>query len=144
MKVLVQNKTTSSFGIPLFYTSMANLILALVLPAFGGDQRILFPSTQVQKYNVEQWIGLFVPAILGIAQYSARFMAIKLISPTLVSFIRTSEIILAYIASNFYGNTSKYNVSDWILLCYDRLHWNHPRGLVSPKIASKNSKSILI
>ena len=111
MKVLVQNKTTSSFGIPLFYTSMANFILTLVLPAFGGDQRILFPSAQVQKYNVEQWIGLFVQAILGIAQYSARFMAIKLISPTLVSFIRTSEIILAYIVQVTFMGTQAYITS---------------------------------
>ena len=97
MKVLVQNKSTSSFSIPLFYSSIANLIAAIILPAFGGDQRILFPSIGVEKYDKWQWIALFIQAILGIAQYSARFMAIKLISPTMVSFIRTSEIVLAYI-----------------------------------------------
>ena len=111
MKVLVQNKTTSSLGIPLFYTGMANLILALVLPAFGGDQRILFPSTQVQKYDVEQWIGLFVQAILGVANYSSLFMATKLISPTLVSFIRTSEIMLAYIIQVTFMGTQPYITS---------------------------------
>merc|ERR1712018_526636 len=35
MKVLVQNKSTSSFAIPLFYVSIATLLAASVLPAFG-------------------------------------------------------------------------------------------------------------
>ena len=30
MKMLVQNKSTSSFGVPLFYNSFANLMVALV------------------------------------------------------------------------------------------------------------------
>lgn len=111
MKVLVQNKSTSSFSIPLFYSSIASLIAAAILPAFGGDQRILFPSTEVEKYDQWQWISLFVQAILGIAQYSARFMAIKLISPTMVSFIRTSEIVMAYIVQLTFFNTEPYLTS---------------------------------
>ena len=96
MKMLVQNKSTSSFGVPLFYNSFANLTVALILPAFRGNQRILFPSLAVENYDVWQWVGLIAVAIIGVTQYSTRFMAIKLISPTLVSFIRTSEIVLAY------------------------------------------------
>ena len=42
MKVLVQNRSTSSFAIPLFYVSIAILIAASVIPALGGDQKILF------------------------------------------------------------------------------------------------------
>ena len=96
MKMLVQNKSTSSFGVPLFYNSFANLMVALVLPVFRGNQRILFPSLDVENYDVWQWVGLASVAIIGVTQYSTRFMAIKLISPTLVGFIRTSEIVLAY------------------------------------------------
>ena len=97
MKVLVQNTSTSSFAIPLLYVSIAILIAALVLPAFGGDQRILFPSKMVEKYDYWQWIFLFAATILGIAQHIARFAAMRLISPTLTSFIRTSEIVVSYI-----------------------------------------------
>ena len=97
MKILVQNKSTSSFGVPLFYNSFSNLIVSVVLPVFGGNQRILFPSSDVENYDVGQWVGLFAVAIIGVVQYSTRFMAIKLISPTLVSFIRTSEIVLSYV-----------------------------------------------
>ena len=96
MKMLVQNTSTSSFGVPLFYNSFANLMVALVLPVFRGNQRILFPSLDVENYDVWQWVGLTSVAIIGVTQYSTRFMAIKLISPTLVGFIRTSEIVLAY------------------------------------------------
>ena len=97
MKVLVQNKSTSSFALPLFYESIATLIAASVLPAFGGDQRILFPSKMVENYDNWQWIFLFVATIIGTAQQIALFKAIRLISPTLNSFIRTFEIVVSYI-----------------------------------------------
>ena len=105
MKVLVQNKSTSSFAIPLFYVSIAILIAASVIPALGGDQKILFPSKMVEKYDNLQWIFLFVVAILGIAQDFARFKAIRLISPTLASFILTSEIVVSYIVQITLFNT---------------------------------------
>ena len=108
LKILVKNKSTSSFGIALFYNSFCNLIAALSLPAFGGDQRILFPSANIDKYDIWQWAGLFGIAFLGITQYSMRFMAIKLISPVMVSFIRTSEIIVAYIIQITFFGTEPY------------------------------------
>ena len=111
MKMLVQNKSTSSFGVPLFYNSFANLMVALVLPVFRGDQRILFPSLDVENYDVWQWVGLISVAIIGVTQYSTRFMAIKLISPTLVSFIRTSEIVLAYAIQLVILDTKPYATS---------------------------------
>ena len=111
MKILVNNKSTSSFGIPLLYTSVCILIIALILPAFGGDQKILFSSVKTENYDTWQWIGLFATAILGITQHSTRFMAIKLISPVLVSFIRTSEIIVAYIIQITITGTRPYVTS---------------------------------
>ena len=105
MKVLVQNKSTSSFAIPLFYVSIAILIAASVIPVFGGDQRILFPSKMVNKYDNWQWIFLFVATILGIAQHITHFEASRLISPTLASFIRSSEIVVSYIVQTTLFNT---------------------------------------
>ena len=111
MKILVKNKSTSYFGIPLFYNSFCNLMVALILPAFGGDQRILFSSVNIERYDIWQWIGLFGIAVLGITQYSMRFMAMKLISPVMVSFIRTSEIIVAYIIQITLLGTEPYTTS---------------------------------
>jgi len=105
MQVLVQNKSTSSFAVPQFYFSIAILIAASVLPAFGGEQRILFPSKMVNKYDNWQWIFLFVATILGIAQHITHFEASRLISPTLASFIRSSEIVVSYIVQTTLFNT---------------------------------------
>ena len=111
IKMLVKNKSTSSFAVPLFYNSFANLIVAMVLPAFGGSQRILFPSEDVEIYDTWQWLGLSIIAIIGVLHYSTRVMAIKLISPTLSSFIRTSEIVLAYVIQLVILGTKPYPTS---------------------------------
>ena len=111
MKILVKNKSTSSFGVPVFYNSFCNLMIALVLPAFGGDQKILFRSVNTEEYDMLQWIGLVAIAVLGITQYSMRFMAIKLISPVMVSFIRTSEIIVAYVIQITFLGTKAFTTS---------------------------------
>ena len=110
-KILVKNKSTSSFGILMFYSSCFDLMLSLILPAFGGEQRILFRSMNIEKYDTGQWIGLFAIALLGITQFSMRFRAIKLISPVMVSFIRTSEIVVAYIIQITFLGTEPYMTS---------------------------------
>ena len=111
IKMLVQNKSTSSYGVALFYNSFANLIVAIVLPAFRGNQRILFPSVDVDIYDVWQWLGIVSVAVIGVIHYLTRFMAIKLIRPTLVSFIRTSEIVLAYVIQLAILGTKPYATS---------------------------------
>ena len=83
----------------------------MVLPAFGGSQRILFPSEDVEIYDTWQWLGLSIIAIIGVLHYSTRVMAIKLISPTLSSFIRTSEIVLAYVIQLVILGTKPYPTS---------------------------------
>ena len=50
-------------------------------------------------------------AVIGVIHYLTRFMAIKLISPTLVSFIRTSEIVLAYVIQLVILGTKPYLTS---------------------------------
>ena len=84
------------------------MIVAFILPAFGGHQRILFPSVDVAKYDIWQWVGIFVVAIIGVTQYWTRVKAIRLISPILVSFIRTSEIIVAYVIQLTIMETKAY------------------------------------
>ena len=96
-KILIQNKSTNSLGILLFYNSFDNLIVTFLLPAFGGNQRILFPSNDVENYDAWQWVGISAVVVLGITQYSVGFIAVRLIGPTPVGFIGTSEIIMAYV-----------------------------------------------
>ena len=83
----------------------------MLIPAFGGNQRILFPSEDVETYGTWQWLGLSIVAIIGVLLYSTRVMAIKLISPTLSSFIRTSEIVLAYVIQLAVTGTKPYATS---------------------------------
>ena len=111
MKTLVSNKSTNSFGLQLFCTSLANLVFALILPAVGGNQRILFPSADVAKYEMWQWVGIFVVAIISVNYAWMRVKAIRLISPTLVSFIRTLEIIIAYVIQVTILQTKPYATS---------------------------------
>ena len=110
-KTLVSNKSTNSFGLLLFYASLANLVFALILPAFGGSQRILFPAVDVEKYEIWQWVGIFVVAIIGVPYWWMRVKAIRLISPTIVSFIHTSEIIVAYVIQLTILETKAYATS---------------------------------
>ena len=111
IKILVKNTSTKPFAVLLFYHNFANLIVAMVLPAFGGNQRILFPSEDVEMYDMWQWFGIVAVAIIGFIHYRARYMALKLISPTLVSFIRTSEIVLAYVIQLVILGTKPYVTS---------------------------------
>ena len=100
---------------------------------------MLFRPTNVGDYDIGQWIGVFAIAILGIAQHTMRFMSIKLISPTLVSFIRTSEIILAYIIQLTIMNTEPYATSligsaFVIIACIGVILENVVLNMVHPKI----------
>ena len=57
------------------------------------------------------WISIVAVAIIGFIHYRTRYMALKLISPTLVSFIRTSEIVLAYVIQLVILGTKPYVTS---------------------------------
>ena len=111
IKFLLKNKSTKSFAVLLCYRNFANLIVAMVLPAFGGNQRILFPSVDVKMYDIWQWLGIVAVTIIGFIHYVTRYMAVKLISPTLVSFIRASEIVLAYVIQLVILGTKPYVTS---------------------------------
>ena len=111
IKFLLKNKSTKSFALLLCYRNFANLIVAMVLPAFGGNQRILFPSVDVKMYDIWQWLGIVAVTIIGFIHYVTRYMAVKLISPTLVSFIRASEIVLAYVIQLVILGTKPYVTS---------------------------------
>ena len=105
MKILSQNKSTSSIELPLLYGSSGCLIVALILPAFGGNQRILFPASQPGQYGTWQWFSLIMIVLMGIANWFLRFEGIKLIGPVIFGFIRTTEIIVAYLIQTTFFNT---------------------------------------
>ena len=111
IKFLLMNNSTKSFAVLLCYRNLANLIVAMILPAFVGNQRILFPSVDVKMYDIRQWLGIVAVTLIGFIHYATRYMAIKLISPTLISFIRASEIVLAYIIQLAILGTKPYATS---------------------------------
>ena len=65
--------------------------------AFSPSQCLLRTSGQVEQYDPWSWFGLFVVAILGVVMLYARVLSVKLVGPVVVSFVRTSEIIVSYL-----------------------------------------------
>ena len=110
-KILIQNKSTSYIELSLLYSGFGCLIVSLLVPAFGGKQKIIFPSPQVEQYDTWQWLSLFIVVILGITNFFVRFKAIKLIGPVIFGFIRTSEIIIAYFIQTIFFNTVPHTSS---------------------------------
>ena len=108
IKLLLQNKSTCPIAISMFYYNIANLLAALILPLFGGGQRIILPSADVENYNLRQWLGLLAIAVLDFGQFVTRFMSLKLVGPTVMGFIRTSEIIMAYIVQVTFLGSKAY------------------------------------
>ena len=70
--------------------------MALLVPAFGGNQKIISMSPQVEKYGTWEWFSIFAIAIMGITASYLWFKAVKLVGPVIVGFILTSKIIFAY------------------------------------------------
>ena len=71
-----------------------SLLLSL---AIKGKQRIINSSEGTDAYDSKQWISLFGFAILIIIQLCMRVKALHLISPVIVGFVRSTEIVLSYI-----------------------------------------------
>jgi drug/metabolite transporter (DMT)-like permease len=108
LKILTLNNSTSSFELPLLYGGFGCLIVSLLVPLFGGNQKIIFPSPQVEQYGIWEWLSLSIVVVLGIINFCLRFKAIKLIGPVIYGFICTSEIILAYFIQTTLFDTVPY------------------------------------
>ena len=98
IRCLLKNQSTSSSDLILFNHGLACLLMSLLLSlAIKGKQRIINSSEGTDAYDSKQWISLFGFAILIIIQLCMRVKALHLISPVIVGFVRSTEIVLSYI-----------------------------------------------
>ena len=98
IRCLMKNQSTSSSDLILFNHGIACFVMSLLLSfAIKGKQRIINSSEGTATYDYKQWISLFGFAILIIIQLCMRVKALHLISPVIVGFVRSTEIVLSYI-----------------------------------------------
>ena len=107
-KRLLRNKSTSSPYMLAMYAGIGCIITSLILPVFGGNQRIVFPSGQVEQYDALSWVGMSVFAILGVPKILLRFMSIDLVGPIIESFVLATEIVLSYLVQILYFGDVPY------------------------------------
>ena len=97
LKYVVSNKSNIPSEMPILYHSCGCLVISIAVPVFGGDQRILFPSGEMEGYHLWSWISLFIVGFVCSVQAFIRVAAIKRAGPVVISFVRTPEIIIAYL-----------------------------------------------
>ena len=56
----------------MFYLGLGCFIVSLIAPAFGGNQRIIFPSEEIEEYDTVSLIILFVLGLARTAMFTMR------------------------------------------------------------------------
>lgn len=137
--VLVKNKSTSPPEIHMVYNSLGCFIVSLILPAFVGNQRIVFPSGTIEGYDSWSWFILFVVGFMQSGLFFTRTKAIQFAGPVVTAFVRTSEIGIAYIIQITFFQTiiiisSLIGASFVIIACICILLENQFLELLHPRI----------
>ena len=93
------NSTTCYFELYWLYKGLGSFVIALILPLIGGNQQILQSSTVLIqiKYGLWEWISLYVATFMTILNDYFMFKALSKISSMVFGFVRTSDIIIAYL-----------------------------------------------
>ena len=79
----------------LWWTGIGGLIVSLFSFTFDPNAKMLGPHITEILWN--EWMAYFVIAFSGIAAYFCMTKSLQMIDPTVVAFIRSLEIVLAYI-----------------------------------------------
>lgn len=79
----------------LWWTALCSLIVSIVSITIDGNARILSPDIVNIPYT--EWVAYFCMALSGMLAYFCMTKSLQMIDPTIVAFIRSLEIILAYI-----------------------------------------------
>ena len=77
-----------------FHTGWASLFIAIVCVISGADQR--FSSSSIASIPIIDWAAIFGAAALGLSAFFMNFKAVQLIDPTIVSSIKSLEILFAF------------------------------------------------
>ena len=79
----------------LWWTAFSSLIVSLLSFTFDPNARMLSPD--IVNIPSTEWTAYFMMAFSGMAAYFCMTKSLQMIDPTIVAFIRSLEIILAYI-----------------------------------------------
>ena len=78
-----------------FYVGFASLVIAFLASIFDHKQRIL--SSSIAEITGDEWGLLFGVAFLGMSAYFASTKSLQMIEPTVVSVLRSLEIVFAFV-----------------------------------------------
>ena len=91
-KKLCQNKTSNSPILITFHMSLTSLLFNLFMGMISQDTPKLFSGEE----DLRMWLVYLVIAVLGSANLILSNIALKLVSPILVSFTRSADIVVGY------------------------------------------------
>ena len=94
-KKLCQNKSSSSANLLTFHMSFTSLLFNLAWAVMVEDIR--FFSSQIFEISGRTWLLYLAISVLGATSLGLCNIALKLANPVLVSFTRSSDIIVAYL-----------------------------------------------
>ena len=94
-KKLCQNQTSSSSMLILFHISFTSLLFNLAWALVIGDTQIF--SSQILLISNRTWLVYLAMVVTGFFAKWLNTIAVKLSNPVLVSFTRSSDIIMAYL-----------------------------------------------
>ena len=97
IKIVHQNKSSRSSELMLLYHGILCVIISFLMTLIESNQRILFPSDEVEPYDTWQWLSLAAFAVVGVSKFFMRLKALQLVGPVVVGFVRTSEILVSYL-----------------------------------------------
>ena len=84
----------------LLWSGLGGLLVSSL--AFTFDSNARFFDGRLAQVIAEQWAAYFCMAGAGIVSYFSMTRALQLIDPTLVAFVRSLEIVLAYLVQAFW------------------------------------------
>ena len=91
-KKLCQNQTSNSPILLTFHMSVTSLLFNLSMGIISQDPPSLFSG----EISIRTWLVYLVIALLGSANIILCNIALKLVSPVLVSFTRSADIVVGY------------------------------------------------
>jgi len=94
MNVLISKCQGVSTAVLVSWSAICGLVIIIISSLFMSNSHIL--SSNIVRISLSDWIILILLAVSGLLAFSTLTHALKLISPNLVSSLRSLELVLAY------------------------------------------------
>ena len=108
MRLLIQNNRSMSSEVYLLYHGLWNLSISIMMPFMKIDEMDLFPSENINKYDKWTLLNMSIYAMIGLMTAFLQFKAHQFAGPVVIGFVRTTEIIFAYVDEIIFFHTVPY------------------------------------